>query len=61
MQVFLPLRGVSTVRIADHVVVLDGGSVVEQGSHEALMNQQGLYAQLVEMQAGRYRYVLPGS
>jgi len=55
VQVFLPLRGVPIVRIADHVVVLDAGSVVEQGSHEALMNQQGLYAQLVEMQAGRYR------
>jgi len=55
VQVFLPLRGVPIVRIADHVVALDGGSFVEQGSHEALMNQQGLYAQLFETQAGRYR------
>jgi len=55
VQVFLPLRGVPIVRIADHVVALDGGSFVEQGSHEALMNQQGLYAHLYEMQASRYR------
>lgn len=38
----------STVRNADRVVVIDGGQVVQQGSHEALMTEGGLYRQLVE-------------
>ncbi|MFN3201245.1 MAG: ABC transporter ATP-binding protein [Bradymonadia bacterium] len=38
----------STVRSADRVVVIDGGRVVQQGSHEALMDEGGLYRQLVE-------------
>ena len=45
----------STVRMADHIVVLDDGRVVEAGSHDALMAQGGRYATLYEMQAGRYR------
>ena len=45
----------STVRMADHIVVLDEGRVVEAGSHDALMAQGGRYATLYEMQAGRYR------
>lgn len=46
----------STVRMADHIVVLEGGRVVEQGSHEVLLAQGGHYAALFEMQAGRYRW-----
>ncbi len=45
----------STVRMADHIVVLDEGRVVEAGSHAALVAQGGRYATLYEMQAGRYR------
>jgi ATP-binding cassette subfamily C protein CydCD len=40
----------STVRDADHIVVLDHGQVVEQGSHAGLLAQNGLYAQLVGAQ-----------
>lgn len=40
----------STIKIADRIVVLDHGKIVEQGSHAALMNQQGLYARLYTMQ-----------
>ncbi|MGH2353481.1 MAG: ABC transporter ATP-binding protein [Chloroflexota bacterium] len=45
----------STVRMADHIVVLERGSVIEQGSHQALLERPGRYAELFEMQAGRYR------
>lgn len=40
----------STVRDADRVVVIDGGRVVEQGEHEALVEAGGLYQRLVERQ-----------
>jgi ATP-binding cassette, subfamily B, bacterial len=39
----------STVREADIIVVLDEGAVVEQGSHESLLKQGGVYARLVAM------------
>jgi subfamily B ATP-binding cassette protein MsbA len=42
----------STVREADHLVVLDEGAVVEQGTHEALVAQGGVYAHLIAMNDG---------
>jgi ATP-binding cassette subfamily B protein len=45
----------STVRMADLIVVLDGGRVREAGGHEALMAAGGLYAELYELQARAYR------
>jgi len=42
----------STVRHADRIVVLDRGRVVEDGRHEALLAQRGLYAQLWAVQTG---------
>lgn len=41
----------STVRLADLIVVLRGGRVVECGSHDALLRHGGLYAELFTMQA----------
>jgi ATP-binding cassette subfamily B protein len=46
----------STVRMADHILVLDGGRIVEAGSHAALLALGGRYATLFEMQAARYRW-----
>ena len=40
----------STIRHADLIVVMDGGRIVERGTHEQLMEQKGLYKKLVEMQ-----------
>jgi len=48
---------VSTVRSADLILVLDGGQVVERGHHDALVAQDGLYAELHRKQlrsAGRH-------
>src|SRR5829696_3351942 len=45
----------STVRMADRIVVLGGGQVIEQGTHETLVAGGGLYAELFEMQAAGYR------
>jgi ATP-binding cassette, subfamily B, bacterial len=45
----------STVRMADLVVVLDGGRVLEVGSHAQLMAAGGRYAELFTLQAAGYR------
>ncbi|MEO1095488.1 MAG: ABC transporter ATP-binding protein [Cyanobacteria bacterium J06638_28] len=45
----------STVRRADEILVLSGGKLVEYGTHEALLAQQGRYAHLFHMQAAGYR------
>ena len=40
----------ATVRSADRIVVLDGGRIVAEGSHEDLVAQGGLYAELAKLQ-----------
>ena len=45
----------STVRMADRIVVLEGGRLVEEGSHAQLMALSGRYAAMFEMQAASYR------
>lgn len=45
----------STVRMADYIVVLNGGRIVEQGSHDGLMASDGVYAHLFSLQAAGYR------
>ncbi len=44
----------STVRAADWILVIDSGRIVEQGSHDSLMNQDGRYAHLFRLQAKGY-------
>jgi ATP-binding cassette subfamily B protein len=44
----------STVRTADRIVVLDGGAIVEHGSHTELMARNGLYAELFSIQASAF-------
>ncbi|HMI66661.1 MAG TPA: ABC transporter ATP-binding protein, partial [Cyclobacteriaceae bacterium] len=45
----------STVRIADRIAVIADGHVTELGTHEELLEAQGRYAKLFELQAAGYR------
>jgi ATP-binding cassette subfamily B protein len=45
----------STVRMADRIIVLDGGRIIESGTHEALVASRGRYAEMFELQAAGYR------
>ncbi|MFA0964285.1 ABC transporter ATP-binding protein [Roseivirga sp. BDSF3-8] len=45
----------STVRMADRILVLQGGKVLELGSHEELLEKDGKYAELFHLQAEGYR------
>lgn len=45
----------STVRMADQIVVIQDGRIIEHGSHEALIEQDGHYAHLFSLQAEGYR------
>ena len=40
----------STIQKADHIVVMEKGDIVEQGSHKELMERNGTYRKLVELQ-----------
>jgi len=43
----------STILAADLILVMDRGQIVERGTHEELLMQNGLYAQLYETQFKR--------
>jgi ATP-binding cassette subfamily B protein len=45
----------STVRMADRILVLQGGELVDQGTHDELLARGGLYAELFTLQAAGYR------
>jgi ATP-binding cassette subfamily B protein len=45
----------STVRMADRIVVLSGGQLIEEGNHHSLMDAGGTYAEMFQMQAASYR------
>lgn len=49
---FVIAHRLSTIKKADMILVLEKGKIVERGSHEQLMQQEGLYAQMYELQKG---------
>ena len=48
--VFVIAHRLSTIQRADLILVVDGGRIVQQGSHESLMREGGLYRRLRELQ-----------
>jgi len=51
---FMIAHRLSTIRHADDIIVLDHGTIVEQGNHEQLMDKKGVYHGLIKAQ---YRFV----
>lgn len=51
--VFISHR-LSTTRIADRIYMLENGSIIEEGSHAALLKKGGKYAHMWSVQAGQY-------
>lgn len=45
----------STVRMADRILVLENGRIIEEGNHDTLMADNGRYAQLFKLQAESYQ------
>jgi ABC-type multidrug transport system fused ATPase/permease subunit len=54
-MVFLISHRFSTVRMADKIVVIENGEVIEQGTHQELLETGGLYAKLFLLQAAGYQ------
>lgn len=49
----------STVRDADQIIVLEGGEIIEEGTHDTLMRTAGRYAHLFSLQAQGYQDTMP--
>jgi ATP-binding cassette subfamily B protein len=47
---FIIAHRLSTIRSADLILVMRDGNIIEQGDHEALMQQNGFYAKLYHSQ-----------
>ena len=41
----------STIMNADRIIVLEDGQIIESGNHEQLLNKNGMYAKLIQLQS----------
>jgi subfamily B ATP-binding cassette protein MsbA len=59
---FVIAHRLSTIQSADQILVIEGGEIVERGTHEQLLSQNGRYRQLYEKQyrIERDRFINPG-
>jgi ATP-binding cassette subfamily B protein len=46
--IFMIAHRLKTVRNADRILVVDGGRIVQQGKHEELMREEGIYKRFVQ-------------
>ena len=53
-MVFISHR-LSTTRMADRILMFADGKLIESGSHDELMAQNGKYAEMFKLQAEKYR------
>ena len=49
---YVPTLRLSTIRNADKICVIDGGRLVEEGTHDELLSRNGLYTSLWQKQSG---------
>lgn len=52
---FFVSHRLSSTRFCDRILLLDGGNIAEEGTHEELLEQQGIYADMFEMQSKYYK------
>ena len=58
---FVIAHRLSTVRQADLILVLDGGELVERGSHQDLLDQDGFYRKIYDLQLNQQEEPLSDS
>ena len=58
--VFFISHRMSSARMADRILYLEHGRIVEQGSHEELLEKNGRYAEMFHLQAQNYQEVNGG-
>lgn len=52
---FFVSHRLSSTRFCDRILLLDGGNIAEEGTHEELLEQQGIYAEMFQMQSKYYQ------